>query len=64
MRVETYYTAYNEIDDCIYDGTPVFDNKQDAVDWLGGQPFICRPSTKIAKVTITLGDTEDAVFED
>lgn len=57
MRISTYWTAYNEIDDCIYDGTPLFDNKQDAEDWLGGQPFICRPSTKIAQVQVTLEET-------
>ena len=57
MRISTYWTAYNEIDDCIYDGTPLFDNKQDAEDWLGGQPLICRPSTKIAQVQVTLEET-------
>ncbi len=57
MKVTAYWTAYNEIDNRIYDGTPLFDNKQDAEDWLGGQPFVCRPSTKIAQVQVTLEET-------
>lgn len=57
MKIETYWTAYNEIDDRIYDGTPLFDNRKDAEDWLGGQPFVCRPSTKIAQVQIVLEET-------
>lgn len=64
MRIETYWTAYNEIDDRIYDGTPLFDNKKDAEDWLGGQPFVCRPSTKIAQVQIVLEETFTYIPQD
>lgn len=59
MKIETYWTAYNEIDDCIYDGTPLFENRQDAEDWLGGQVFVCRPSTKIAQVKVIVEHTFD-----
>lgn len=62
MKTDTYWTVYNEIDECIYDGTPLFDNKQDAIDWYGGQPFIFRPSSKIAKITVVVEELEDAVF--
>ena len=59
-----YWTAYNEIDRKIYDGTAVFDSREDAEDWLGGQPFICRPSTKIVEVKITYEDPTDFFTEE
>ena len=59
-----YWTAYNEIDRKIYDGTPVFDSREDAEDWLGGQPFIYRPSTKIVEVKITYEDPTDFFTEE
>lgn len=50
MKIETYYTIYNEIDDRIYDGTPVFDNREEAVVWFHKNDG--RPSSMVVKVQI------------
>ena len=48
-----YWAAYNEIDERIYDGTPVFDSRKDAQQWLSEQVNV-RPSTRITQVNIEL----------
>jgi hypothetical protein len=48
-----YWAAYNEIDQRIYDGTPVFDSREDAQAWLSKQVNV-RPSTRITQFTFEL----------
>ena len=47
----TYWSAYNEIDQRIYDGTPLFDNYEEAQHWLSEQVNV-RPSTGIIHVWV------------
>ena len=49
----TYWSAYNEIDQRIYDGTPLFDSREDAQEWLSKQVNV-RPSTRITQLKVEL----------
>ena len=49
----TYWAAYNEIDQRIYDGTPLFDSREDAQEWLSKQVNV-RPSTRITQLKVEL----------
>lgn len=49
----TYWSAYNEIDQRIYDGTPLFDSREDAQEWLSKQVNV-RPSTRITQLRVEL----------
>ena len=46
-----YWTAYNEIDQRVYDGTPLFETYDDAESWLSEQVNV-RPSTGIVFVWV------------
>jgi len=48
MKTNTYWTVYNEIDDRIYDGTPLFDNRKDAVNWFHTNDG--RPSSMVIRI--------------
>jgi hypothetical protein len=50
----TYWTIYNEIDDRIYDGTPLFYNRKDAVMWFHKNDG--RPSSMVIKVQVRKKD--------
>jgi hypothetical protein len=52
----TYWSAYNEIDQRIYDGTPLFDSREDAQEWLSKQVNV-RPSTRITELKVELQNT-------
>ena len=52
MKPEAYFIVYNEIDDTIYEGTPVWHNREDAVLWFHKNDG--RPSSKVLKVTIKI----------
>jgi hypothetical protein len=51
MKTDTYWTVYNEIDDRIYDGVPLFDNRHDAVTWFHFNDG--RPSSMVIRVKVT-----------
>jgi hypothetical protein len=45
-----YYTIDNLIDECIYDGTPLFSSRKEACLWFHKNDG--RPSSVVVKVTI------------
>jgi len=45
-----YYTIVNLIDECIYDGTPLFSSRKEACLWFHKNDG--RPSSVVVKVTI------------
>ena len=51
MKADIYWTVYNEIDDRIYDGTPLFTSQRDARDWMIFNDG--RPSSKVIRVRVT-----------
>ena len=50
MNNDTYWTVYNEIDDRIYDGTPLFDNREEAVTWFHTNDG--RPSSMVIRIRV------------
>lgn len=56
MKTNTYWTVYNEIDDRIYDGTPLFDNRKDAVNWFHTNDG--RPSSMVIRIRVQQFNTD------
>lgn len=50
MKNEIFWTVYNEIDDRIYDGVPLFNNRRDAVTWFHFNDG--RPSSMVIRVKV------------
>lgn len=50
MEQQTFFIVYNEIDDTIYEGTPVWHNREDAVKWFHKNDG--RPSSRVLQVKI------------
>jgi hypothetical protein len=46
------YTIYNEIDDTIYEGTPLFDTHNEALEWMNQNDG--RPSSRVARAFVSL----------
>ncbi len=51
MKNEIFWTVYNEIDDRIYDGSPLFTQKDEARTWMVFNDG--RPSSKVIRVKVT-----------
>lgn len=50
MKNDVFWTVYNEIDDKVYDGTPLFEYYGPAQDWMRSNDG--RPSSKLIRVKI------------
>jgi len=50
MKTDNYWTVYNEVDDRIYDGTPLFIYYGAAQDWMRSNDG--RPSSKVIQVKV------------
>ena len=50
MTTTTMWTVYNEIDDCVYEGTPIFSSRRDAILWFHKNDG--RPSSYVVKISI------------
>lgn len=56
MDTNTYWTVYNEIDDRIYDGTPLFDNRKEAAIWFHANDG--RPSSMVIRIRVQQINTD------
>ena len=51
MKNDVFWTVYNEIDDQIYDGSPLFTRKDEAHTWMVFNDG--RPSSMVIRVRLT-----------